>query len=423
MSRAPRAIIRASHLVRDSWSILGLTLVLILALEATYRLQAAVRRPLLERSRAVRVTPAPSDTIPWFAAYREELSKFKRVEWEPYVYFRNPLFRGRYITIDSAGDRVTPQAPSPAGAPVTRVAFFGGSTMFGWYERDEHTIPADIVRRLDGSARDGLRIHATNYGVPGRTFTQEVLKLALLLRSGVRPDVVVFYDGINDVASAVQSGEGGMPLNEMHRVEEFTRGREFAVDTLPGLPNDARALLRGMRGALFRLEIAQRVVRLRAPKRRAPVPAGIVVARLVRMYAENARLVEALSEHYGFRPVYLWQPAIASRGKPLTVRERELVPAADIDSVRLAAPALLRAAMPAIVGDRFIDATALFATDSLDVYLDPTGHTYERANARIVDTLLPALEAASHAIARNCAQGRAHPSCANGPIVRAGSRI
>ena len=55
-------------------------------------------------------------------------------------------------------------------------------------------------------------------GIGSGTPEPEVLQLMLDLRTGERPDVVMFYDGINDVASAVQRGVAGDPQNESRRV-------------------------------------------------------------------------------------------------------------------------------------------------------------------------------------------------------------
>ena len=45
--------------------------------------------------------------------------------------------------------------------------------------------------------------------------------LELELQRGNVPDVVIFYDGVNDVFSTFQNGASGLPQNEASRVEEF----------------------------------------------------------------------------------------------------------------------------------------------------------------------------------------------------------
>jgi hypothetical protein len=70
--------------------------------------------------------------------------------------------------------------------------FFGGSTMWGLGSDDAGTIPSQF------SAATG--IHSENFGELGYTAHQSLVLLLQLLQSGHRPDLVVFYDGVNDVA-------------------------------------------------------------------------------------------------------------------------------------------------------------------------------------------------------------------------------
>src|SRR5439155_17899889 len=103
--------------------------------------------------------------------------------------------------------------------------FFGGSTMWGTSQRDDHTIAAEAAHRLQALAGPNARVEVTNFGETGYVNTQELLQLMLELRAGHRPDVVVFYDGLNEVAATVQGGTAGLPQNESKRVAEFTMGR------------------------------------------------------------------------------------------------------------------------------------------------------------------------------------------------------
>ena len=58
---------------------------------------------------------------------------------------------------------------------------------------------------------------------------------------------------------------------------------------------------------------------------------------------------------------------------------------------------MIDAAMTPIAGNRFVDATNLFNSDSSDVYEDIFGHTYEKAVPTIVGTFLPELVSAARA--------------------------
>ena len=391
---ARAAAARAGRVLRDAWLMVGLTIVLLVIVESCYRGQAWARRAVAGApAREAEVEPPnPFDTATWSAQYTRDHLREEEVRWTPYVYIRNPTFAGTLMQVDSQGHRVTPHPASTASRPV-RVFFLGGSTTFGWYQRDSATIPAEAARRLQAAVGSSARIEVTNFGVPGHTFTQEVLELFLQLRAGARPDVVVFYDGINDVMATVQNNRAGYPQNEANRVADFERGRSIAAVSGPGLANDARVFLRSAATAMGRLEFVGRLTRRRQASP-TPAPTDSLARDMVRVFAANARTVESLAATYGFTPVYVWQPALLATGKPLTARERWLRDPGRIGDLHRAVPPVIDSAMHAVAGARFIDATALFDGDSLEVFADLYGHTYERANPRVVDTLMTLLRPA-----------------------------
>ena len=230
MASVLRVLARGGRLLRDAWLIAGVTLVLILAIESAYRLQMLVRFEWLAPA-AAPGPPSPFASTPWAADYWIGHQKEEAVLWSPYVYRRNPTFQAPHAEVDNLGHRITPMSESaPKDAPAVRIFFMGGSTTFGWYQRAPYTIPAEAARRLQAEFGKTVRVEATNFGVPGHTFTQEILELILQLRAGARPDVVMFYDGINDVKAAVQNGEAGLPQNEANRARDFIRGRLLAAD-------------------------------------------------------------------------------------------------------------------------------------------------------------------------------------------------
>ena len=393
-----RIISRTFLVLRDAWLVVGVTLALVLLLEMAYRAQAYLRRrEPAQRASLLPGPPSPFDTMPWARDYLADAPKEESLVWSPYVYFRNPTFTGTAISVDSLGHRLTPSAGAE-NARAVRVFFFGGSTTFGWFHRDAHTIPAEITRQLQAALGAGARVEPTNFGVPGYTFTQEVIALILQLQSGARPDAVVFYDGINDVHATTQNGRAGIPQNEVNRVADFARGRQLIADNEPGLRNDLRFAARAMGGALQRSQLVQRVQRSAESAAPELVSADSAVASLVRVYAENVRVVEALAAAYGFKGVYVWQPALLSSAKPLSTREKWLTSTVETDppirlmrDIHRAVPPRLVSAVRPIVGARFIDATPLFASDSTDVYADLFGHHFERVNPEIARAIVPAL--------------------------------
>jgi hypothetical protein len=90
------------------------------------------------------------------------------------------------------------------------VWMFGGSTTFGWKQRDGHTIASELARL---AWSHGTALHVRNFGVPGDVGWQESRRLEReLARTDRRPALVILYDGFNDVRAqqwAWEAGRGG----------------------------------------------------------------------------------------------------------------------------------------------------------------------------------------------------------------------
>lgn len=137
----------------------------------------------------------------WAADLFVELNRVRQHP-DPVLGARNGEVRGRYVNIhDGIRDSWTPPSPE-----VT-VWYFGGSTMYGIGQRDDHTIPS-VVAKL--AARDHIRIRSVNFGVSGDVNWVETIRLAEALASDrKRPDLIVFYDGSNDFGLGWERVDGG----------------------------------------------------------------------------------------------------------------------------------------------------------------------------------------------------------------------
>lgn len=110
-------------------------------------------------------------------------------------------FSGRFTNVRD-GVRRTLSPPECERCPRATVWLAGGSAAFGLGQRDEHTIASELVKLAAG---DGVALEVVNLGVPGWTLHQEAAKVRARLAAGPAPDVVVFYDGFNDVLGTVIS--------------------------------------------------------------------------------------------------------------------------------------------------------------------------------------------------------------------------
>lgn len=399
-----RFMISTWRFLSTTWLIVGMSLVLLLLAETCYRAQGGARSAL-RAWRAGPKTAGPQDHLEWFEEFERESDASQNVHWKPYVYFRRfSPYSGKYVNLDSLAHRVTPQPATPA-VPAARVFLFGGSTMWGTHQREDHTIAANVARRLQELAGPGARIEVTNFGETGYVFTQEIIELELQLRNGNRPDVVLFFDAINDVMALVQNGVPGNPQNERNRIADFELGRVLDQGgRTAGLGKDLKAFGTLAAKTLGELELVQRVQQVVATKPTL-VAADSAIPALVRNYAGNIHLVEALAKEFGFTPVYVWQTTVHSTRKRLTPFEEGLMRTIDGDAaqslmkkIHLNVPARLDSALAGMIPGRFVNQVGLFAGDTLPVFTDIIGHNTEVSIPTIVDGFWPALRdaVASH---------------------------
>lgn len=373
--------------LRDTWMILGGSLLVLVAAESCYRVQGELRRAV-RQMRAKPAAPNPYAKYAWWKPFRDEEESSLTLAWDPYVYFRRAPYQGVNVHVDANRHRETFQ-PGLTSGPHRQVYLFGGSTMFGTFQRDSMTIASRLADRL---RKGGLNdVEVSNFGELGWVMTQETIELMRQLRAGHRPDVVVFYDGINEVGSAVQQGKAGIPDNEFNRAQDFELGRAvYSWKTT--VRADAVAGAKILEVAANRSQLYRR---LRDAIRPSPPPGPTtdsLTRDIARTYLATVDLVEALAQRYGFVPIYIWQSSLHATRKQLTPFERELMTSIDrspvyrqMKVVHLALPAILDTAMARKASGRFVDEEGLFAGDTMSVYGDFIGHVFEQGVPYIVN--------------------------------------
>jgi lysophospholipase L1-like esterase len=213
--------------ISQYWIIIGITVLLIFFIEMSSKMIIFVYNNYYSYDnngkidyRANRAKGYYTEDLLWLNDYNKEDSSSFTLRWEPYVYWRTKKFVGKYINVDLNGIRYTKQwnIQSKETDKVVKIFMFGGSTLWGTGARDDNTIPSLVAKRL---SKYGINANITNYGESGYVNTQEVILLFLQLQKHNIPDIVIFYDGVNDVFSALQNGKAGLPQNEFNRVNEF----------------------------------------------------------------------------------------------------------------------------------------------------------------------------------------------------------
>lgn len=241
--------------------------------------------------------------------YFEEFDKANTVRWEPYVYWRRNAFSGEFINIDNDGVRKTVN-PVSNDTSALQMFIFGGSTLWGTGATDAGTIPSFVSKKLNDK---GIAVEVHNFGETGYASTQNVVMLIRLLQAGKQPDMVIFYDGVNDIYNALQRGYAGDPSNEFNRVAEFNltleRGRLYrtAIRTF-----FSQGLVRLFSGLFAEYDI---------PDDEALIKLS---GEITDVYFQNIAMVNALAEAYDFTAFFFWQPSVFTKEYLTEFEQNEL---------------------------------------------------------------------------------------------------
>jgi len=144
-------------------------------------------------------------TKPDFSDSRTFLPNYKDVNWagkhfvefrqlpteyRSYVGWRRLPFKGETINIDNNGIRNTVQHPLANDSSKLAV-FIGSSTVWGTGVNDVNTIPSHFSNISKGEYL-AINLGETEYNV-----YQSFITLKLQLKNGLRPDIVISYEGPN----------------------------------------------------------------------------------------------------------------------------------------------------------------------------------------------------------------------------------
>jgi len=375
--------------IRRGWLLLGITLILIVVCEAGLRLALTAgdrlmdRQPPVERGTDGAALVEVHHGVEWKREYSKAFDdEVRRYVWQPYVYWRHALHQGRYFKVDRDGLRATwspPPRDGGAGPPPVRVFTFGGSTLWGWGGRDDHTIPSYLSKLLH---EQGYRAEVTNYGQLDYVSTQEVIALLRCIQRGEVPDIVLFYDSLNDVFASYKNGEAGVSITEGLRRTEFNLNRR--PKQLMRVWKQ-EVLARYFRGFHRLTAGLQRRIRPRT----APLPHDdALVRQTVRLYEVNLTLVESMGRSYGFDPLFYWQPVAFSR--PYRSPHERYGAERFSFSEQMLEAVYQRIRRSEALNSRphFHDISALFDDSGEAYYLDGMQHLSEAGNQRVAAAMV-----------------------------------
>lgn len=332
-----------------------------------------------------------------------EVRKSDRAVYQPYTMWRRRPYRGTYTTIDVEGIRRT-TGNSPSDDSI-QVWMFGGSAVWGVGAPDHETIPSHLASLLNREF--GIDAAVRNLGERGFVSTQEVIYLMRELQSGGRPDVVIFYDGVNDAAAVSLWPE----FPGAHVSFDTVRDR-FEMDMDGGSFGSfirSTGLYAASRIVLDRLEAdpfeRDGIIIYSTADTGSTPNYRWLAERGIDVWLFNARVVGSMAKTYGFMPLVLFQPGLWSSGKPLDPSEESLL-ASEMEFAGLMTLMTVRSEMHSVLEERSSEGDApewvvnmndIFSETREPVYIDYV-HVSERGNR------IAARRIAEEVLARLCAR-------------------
>jgi len=226
--------------------------------------------------------------------------------FHPYSLWHTETNEDKYRNFDEQGFRITPNVQCDEGA--YHIYMFGGSTTWGDGTPDWGTIPA-YLQNMFNDTDQMICMH--NMGQRAFHATQEVVELTNQLQLGVRPDMVIFYDGINEIGNMIEMGEPWLPSSILRRllwedVDPFVK--------LVSATNTYTFLIKYFKSPYAKPPVT----------RYSDEKAEQLMQQTIDIYINNYHIVEALSKQFDFEFKFFWQPTIAYK-KPLTEDEQSIL--------------------------------------------------------------------------------------------------
>lgn len=245
-------------------------------------------------------------------------------EYVPFRLWGVMPWHGKYVNNDESETGIWRRTSNPssgqcAGKHTVSVWMFGGSAVYGAGVPDWATLPSQLSRDLNSAATDCVVV--SNFGVEGYTTNQELISLVEQLKASRHPDLVIFYDGINDSATAdppqgplrahysYQTIKTRIEGSMGERLVELLR-RSYAVQTVALM---LAVVHRRPASALSGSDLKQQA------------------AAVLDNYEANLQVVRALGKAYAFRTRCFWQPSLYYGQKPLVPFEKSEIDASGKD--------------------------------------------------------------------------------------------
>lgn len=250
-----------------------------------------------------------------------------QLDYYPFEEFRMKPHKGKFFNVGDDGFRITNHLRGNA----YNIWIFGGSTIAGAGVPDQFTVPYYVQEIFNKSA--SLRVNIYNRGIAGWINSQELIHLVNELRSGRKPDMAIFYDGVNEIAKSVIYGmptdmprfymrqkdlmDGNMDLLSLF----VTRRSKFAYQ----LVNFIRKTLNLPIPLIPFVDAWDKDFNFNQYPNLGEERKQKLAEEIVDIYFKNIDFIKKLASVYNFKVYFFWQPSLWTTKKTLTLEERNLL--------------------------------------------------------------------------------------------------
>ncbi len=243
----------------------------------------------------------PPDVAKATAAEFDAYADTQPFVFNPWTTFMLAPVKGQYLNVVEGplfNHRITPGSATGDGS--FKIWCFGGSTLYGFGVPDDQSVPSHLARILNERGQLG-GVEVVNYGQPYWFSGVELAAYNALLTEENKPDIVIFLDGLNDMAHLVAGRTTPFFADQGNVAWERRR-------------NDARRLLPWLSiNESFPLTRVARYLQNVAGETQDDVGVfrernSFTASQVSAAFFNNMRKARVLSEAFGVRSIFLLQP-------------------------------------------------------------------------------------------------------------------
>jgi lysophospholipase L1-like esterase len=192
---------------------------------------------------------------------------------------------------------------------------FGGSTMWGVETEEDETIASYISELL---CENGIPVEVKNFGIPAYVSTQEIIEFFLELGDDKIPDIVIFYDGANDINSR------GYGYKTPQAFRYFFQRLDYRTGAFPSLREYLGRRFGGTNLSIIPKEDILDSYLSNFQLRTDNLSDEELYEKVMEIYLNNVKTVKSMEKDWSFKSFFYWQPTLYDKINSLSEEEEML---------------------------------------------------------------------------------------------------